>query len=744
MSIELKAYNATDRAQLFWQPDQPIPDCRGYAIEKTDAQGNKSYTHGFATFDNEKLSADNSSPDNCLKAPIQENEWYVSGTGEATFRVIPIVGSDKDHLQLREDLACEPVKVNVTHQVSKDVEVYFNHGIVADQRVAQYLKDHPDEKLADVIGEPGNELRNELSGDLRPRMLEMLREAKEQGKKVKLMLYELNDPELIDAIKALGPNCEIILANGAFKNNKPGENDENAQVREDLKAAGVDVTDRIVKTGHFDHNKVMIVCDAEGNPETVLTGSTNWTKTGLCSQANNAIIIHNAETAKDYSEEFDRVKVAGNDYTSELLEGNSKAITTHTLPDGTKITALFAPTANAEDMEFVRNLINNAKGAHFLNFNPGVFQDDPNSDKATLVQTIIERLNPESEHYDPNFKVEGVLNQNIPGLSCPKDSTEALPAGQRLRDNPVTLVSGRDMTDAYHGIVLPAAINNDKDDFIREQLKVAGTHAMVHSKYIVLDMGDGNYVTITGSHNMGFKASSKNDDNMTVVEGNKDVAAAYMLNERLTHKRYEFNDRMNQAAHDPSIKVFSVPVDNDSWQTNIKNDVDHQYWMSGMDAKAYQGQTHDTSTVSHRYVDHTGDDQSQGETESDGPEQDKPSKGHRGHATAVATDDSQQEAPAEAEPATRSHHAKAAATEETTQEAPAEAPAEDAPAEEKPRSHHKKTDDTEQTTEEAPKPRSHHKKTTDDGEAEAQPAHRSHHVMPAEDTGESHSHSRGA
>ena len=60
----------------------------------------------------------------------------------------------------------------------------------------------------------------------------------------------------------------LVLANGAFKSNAEGENDENAKVREDLKTK-INVFDRIVTSGHFAHNKFVVFCDAAGKNRVV-------------------------------------------------------------------------------------------------------------------------------------------------------------------------------------------------------------------------------------------------------------------------------------------------------------------------------------------------------------------------------------------------------------------------------------------------------------------------------------------
>ena len=59
----------------------------------------------------------------------------------------------------------------------------------------------------------------------------MLDEVKKNNGEIYAALYELNDPELIEALKGLGKKCHLILANGAFK---PPDNDENKDIRGEL------------------------------------------------------------------------------------------------------------------------------------------------------------------------------------------------------------------------------------------------------------------------------------------------------------------------------------------------------------------------------------------------------------------------------------------------------------------------------------------------------------------------------
>jgi len=241
--------------------------------------GKESYVPGGVGF----VDGQNVDPAAPWKMPVQRFMWADYGVhpGDIVqYSVVPVIGPDKDHLQLgTEQASALTAPITVSGKRSPHVSAYFNKGIVAARWVSEALKQvGKDAKLADLIKTPGNPLRNALSGLLRPQLLALLKEVKDNGGEIYAALYELNDPELIPALTALGKKCHLLLANGAFK---PPDNDENKKVRQDL-ADRVDLSNRLASGDHFAHNKFVVFCDAGGKPQRVLTGSTNWTMTGLC------------------------------------------------------------------------------------------------------------------------------------------------------------------------------------------------------------------------------------------------------------------------------------------------------------------------------------------------------------------------------------------------------------------------------------------------------------------------------
>ena len=289
--------------------------------------------------------------------------------------------------------------------------------------------------------------------------------------------------------------------------------------------------------------------------------------TGLCTQANNGVVVNDPNLAGAFLNEWKLLKAAGNDYPPSLAKANS---TVQTFPvDGGRITQWFAPTQGAPDLEYARKLINGAKdGILFLFFNPGAFvSSDKPAIKWTLLQNILTRHQAGTPNYDPDLYMRGVVNQTIAGLTSPaKDNPTGapnLPAHDPSAPAPVSLFSGgsRPPQKLNYESMVPANIKTAFHNFGAEMQNV-GVH--VHSKVVVIDPFGKNPVVMTGSHNLGFKASSENDDNLMIFEGNAPLAAAFAANIIAIYQNYRWNAYVEAHRQDP--RVWHGLVDNDSWQ----------------------------------------------------------------------------------------------------------------------------------------------------------------------------------
>jgi phosphatidylserine/phosphatidylglycerophosphate/cardiolipin synthase-like enzyme len=597
VSIDLKVYDNGDHTCLVWLPSdgKPIDDCRGFTIQrllKADASRatQESYLHGFVGFfDGDKLD-----PNALWKFPLQRFMWWDYGVTPGNvvqYSIVPVCGSDKDHLGLSTgDASALTPPMTITGQASAHVSACFNKGIVSAQWVSRALAaigKKPD--LNNLIRTVGNPLRNALSGLLRPQLLELLDGVKQNNGEIYAALYELNDPELISRLEALGQKCHLILANGAFK---PPTNDENAKVRAQLQGK-VDLHDRMVSPGHFAHNKFVVACDSTGKPQRVLSGSTNWTVTGLCTQANNSIIVDDPDLGAYFISEWNLLKAAGNSYPPPLIKANSTSKSFSI--DGGTVVQWFAPTDTGEDLDYARQLIKDAQeGILFLFFNPGVFESDDKPELWTLLQNILARHQEGTPNYDPALYIHGVVNQEIAGLTTEGTQKASKSAAfDPTNASPVKLYSSgktAPLPVPYESMV-PKAIKDVFHDFA-SQVMNQGVH--VHSKVIVLDPFGKNPVVMTGSHNMGHKASTANDDNLMIVEGNAPLAASYAANIIAIYQQYRWNTYVNVHARDPH--VWYGLVDNATWQDSYLVDgspglAEIKFWLGeGPSGPAAAGQ----------------------------------------------------------------------------------------------------------------------------------------------------------
>ena len=104
-------------------------------------------------------------------------------------------------------------------------------------------------------------------------------------------------------------------------------------------------------------------------------------------------------------------------------------------------------------------------------------------------------------------------------------------------------------------LMVRAAAISDFDlvgDWEHEMLKYG--QAIIHDKIVVIDpLSDDNCTVITGSHNLGFKASYANDENLLIVRGNRALAIAYAVHILDVYEHYKFRAVLEQQAYERSI-----------------------------------------------------------------------------------------------------------------------------------------------------------------------------------------------
>jgi phosphatidylserine/phosphatidylglycerophosphate/cardiolipin synthase-like enzyme len=359
----------------------------------------------------------------------------------------------------------------------------------------------------------------------------------------------------VDLLKKLKHKAHVVLSNGApemdRKTKKLKEIDENKEVRKEIRAAGVDVRDRIFQsstggvTPHLGHNKFLVVCDKQGVPEFVWTGSTNWTTSGLCTQMNNALVLRDKDIAKQFRAQWDVLAKASTKVPAQYPPGgkaNQWPLPAPTAIGNAQVRATFtpwkAPSApkaidvkahTPGDLAYCVDLINNAQESLlFLMFIPG-----PNG---TLLEAIQARNGTSGGR---SLFVRGVANED-PG------ATAKVPS--------IALAHRGELIPVPFDVVFPARVDMPNTFWLTELLKMPGAHAMIHSKIVVIDPFGKKPAVITGSHNQGFKASTANDENLVIIEGNADLAQQYAINIVTVFNQYWWRYNQMPAEQKQSVK----------------------------------------------------------------------------------------------------------------------------------------------------------------------------------------------
>jgi phosphatidylserine/phosphatidylglycerophosphate/cardiolipin synthase-like enzyme len=453
----------------------------------------------------------------------------------------------------------------------------FTNGILAAQWLSNVLLDDgvikPNE-LLDMIADPDNPYRKYLAGDVLP----LIRELFARPGEFFLALYELQDIELEEILVANAARIHIILANSGV--DKSVWDARNAPARDRLVKAGADIQHRMFNNDtHIGHNKFVVHVPPGGAPRAVLTGSTNWTQTGVAGQTNNAILVENDEIAGAYLDYWTRMKADALTLPNPLgkaMNGNGQGAAFRTanvaprrvtLPDGGSVEIWCSPNTKEQqkpssktkptpvppDLKEVYRRMRLAKETIlFLAFYPGQAGND------CIIGEAID-----IGRKDGTLLVSGAVSspQAMPGYTPDKKDPKT---GKVIEEgsSPVTF-------EHENVSVVRAAAIDDRNilgDFGVEHLTAKNTGAIIHDKLVVIDPLSADCSVIMGSHNLGFKASYSNDENFLIVSGHRDLAIAYAVHILDVYDHYRFRAIETERARAKKSRWSGYLETTDAWQ----------------------------------------------------------------------------------------------------------------------------------------------------------------------------------
>lgn len=563
-TIKIAVYTNSDDAFVAWAPDDFIPECRGFRLERGRKAGSKTkveLVENRVGFDHDHPKSGDHRPSD--EWPFQRFNWTDHAVDVGTrvrYRVTAMVDSGTGRPYTEGPTSNWTPWATLTTDVGSGVSCYFNRGLVISQFVARYLaakKISPAKFKAQLKKNVDPKFRAFLEGDLGLKMRALLKDAKKGTGQLHAALYELGDELLENGLIGVGARLHLILANGSDKSG-----DGNAEARAHLNDKGIVTIDRLLKSKGLGHNKFVVLSDKVG-PKAVWTGSTNWSTTGLCTQVNNGLLIEDRRVAKIYRTQWNRLADASPpaldpaNFPKALVAANDQPRTV-TLT-GAKATIWFTRTSDGRDMEALRDVITSAKDSIlFLMFTPG---------KAGLHTLAGQRAN------EKHMYVRGVVSTL--GQTAAESEKNVLD---------ISLVSS-DTTfkPDHYTVIQPQGTDVDLGPWIAEVtrrnfLGQVG-HAIVHSKVLVIDPLSAHPIVVTGSHNFSTPASESNDENLVIIRNHKKLAFAYASYVMSVYQHYRYRSYIREMQAQGK-KPWSFLDDNDHWlKAQIKSKAaEIEYW----------------------------------------------------------------------------------------------------------------------------------------------------------------------
>jgi phosphatidylserine/phosphatidylglycerophosphate/cardiolipin synthase-like enzyme len=557
MATRAKVIANNDVVHIAWSFDQPVAGCAGFLVERQPADGSAAWTTLTSLLEFEDRKDPNVVNKSTKTNPVEGFRWrdFLDATSRdiaVRYRITAMAAKDGGYAPLPGLTPIVTDPVTATEKLTGangPIDVYFNRGILSTQALARLLDQYGGANLPALnkaLDDPNGQARAKLAGEL-PKgvlsQLDRLAAGPANDSTCHAALYELTDKVLIDRLLAAKSRLHIVLSNNS--GDKTGGYDgANKPARDELAGSDAELISRYLPDGRsIGHNKFMVYSEG-GKPLSVLTGSTNWTQSGLCTQNNNAIVIRDPTVAGWYRDYWDKLKadtVAAGipDKPKAVGALQGKALRAHdaapaqpiTLADNkTSIKVWFSPNTagliptkdkapvvpTPPDMKDLKDAIDNAKQAVLvLAFMPG----QANNLRSWTIPKYLSDVCKKK----PWLFVRGVISDDQAAMEFEANRRQDMDAE----------------------IVGPAGVLAKTDHWQKEIFKAG--HAIVHDKVMVVDPFSDDCLVVTGSHNLGNKASYNNDENLVMIRGNRAIAEAYATHvaDVFEHYRWRWYNQRN-------------------------------------------------------------------------------------------------------------------------------------------------------------------------------------------------------
>jgi phosphatidylserine/phosphatidylglycerophosphate/cardiolipin synthase-like enzyme len=438
-------------------------------------------------------------------SPIQKFRWVhfprnADLPGDFRYRVTPVFMNDDDDLSYgkSQEASLELRRETYPGQLN----VAFTRGFVSSQAFVDRFKSIskllPAKADAGLTFEPKHEQADEalpwMGFEARSALLDLLDEAIADRKaEVRVVAYDLNQPELVSRLQKLGPRLKVIVDDDGSHGEKTSGETKAAKLL--AKSAGAGNVKR-QHMGNLQHNKTIVV----DGPRTkaVVGGSTNFSWRGFYVQSNNALVMRGAKAVELFREAFDAYwdhdDVRG---FAALPPANLRSVGL----DDVNVRVGFSPYA-AENSQLQGIADDIARTESSLLFSLAFLYQTRGP-----IRKAITALRKDRKKF-----VYGISDKKVGGLDV------QIPGG-----SPAS--------------VSPAALEDAPEPFKSEPKGGSGNR--MHHKFVVIDFDRASARVYLGSYNFSDAADESNGENLLLIRDRR-VAVAYAVEAVRIFDHYEF------------------------------------------------------------------------------------------------------------------------------------------------------------------------------------------------------------
>ncbi len=489
----------------------------GFGVHRTDHTDNTArWLEGLKTFEaTDPGFAPGTARYATNRHPIQGFTWsdFTARPGHRyTYRVVAFKGTPQaltPHASVEVDVTAEAADAG-------NHDVYFNRGAAASQEYARrFGSQRPD------ADNPADPRWAWLSRGASESIKAFVERATGAGWSIRVAAYEFRWTQLAQWLKAAKDRGVDVKVLYDGNNNAPGD-DGNVFPRDAnrkcARAAGIKrlCTERVTRddvvSPPISHHKFIVLLK-NGTPQSVLTGSANFSLGGVFGQSNVVHIVEEADIAIAYAQLW--TAIAANPDHGDLRDALSaiNRIPTDLPPLGT--TTIMSPQRTMQALDWYAARANATAGALFMTFAFGInkkFIPAYENGASRLRYALLDKLLP-------------------PGIR-----KEARPAAEQA------MLTLRAQKENRFAVGNRLAVNQF-DRWVRETLTGLNAHVQyIHTKFMLIDPLGDDPIVITGSANFSDASTTANDENMLVIRRNLRVADIYLGEYMRLWNHYAFRE----------------------------------------------------------------------------------------------------------------------------------------------------------------------------------------------------------